>query len=71
MRVTEDYTVLYIVPLQSNSHLELLLHVEVDSLWQSHDLVGLEYNEGIIHIISNTSIWSGKYLISSVWVELF
>lgn len=43
MRVTEDYTVLYIVPLQSNSHLELLLH-----------LVGLEYNEGIIHIISNT-----------------
>lgn len=28
MRVTEDYTVLYIVPLQSNSHLELLLHYD-------------------------------------------
>lgn len=28
MRVTEDYTVLYIVPLQSNSYLELLLHYD-------------------------------------------
>lgn len=54
MRVTEDYTVLYIVPIQNNSHLKLLSHVKVDSLWQSHDLAGLEYNEGIIHIIGNT-----------------